>query len=53
LNHQTGAKRGVAGVYNKSPYEREVRTALALWADHVRAIVEGTERKVVPLKSVG
>jgi integrase len=53
LNHQTGSKRGVAGVYNKSPYEREVRTALALWADHVRAIVEGTERKVVPLKSVG
>jgi len=53
LNHQTGAKRGVAGVYNKSPYEREVRAALALWADHVRTIVEGGEHKVVPLKSVG
>ena len=31
-------------------YEREVTAALALWADHVRAIVEGVERKLVPLR---
>ena len=36
LNHQTGHKRGPAGIYNRSSYEREVRGALALWADHVR-----------------
>jgi integrase len=47
LNHQSGVKRGVAGVYNKSPYEREVKTAMALWADHVRSIVEKSERKVL------
>jgi integrase len=50
LNHQSGAKRGVAGVYNRSPYEREVRSALAQWHDHVRALVEGGERKVVPFQ---
>jgi integrase len=41
LNHKSGAKRGVAGIYNRSTYEREVKAALALWADHVRALAEG------------
>jgi integrase len=48
LNHQSGHKRGPAGIYNRSSYEREVRSALALWHDHVRSIVEGSKRKVVP-----
>ena len=47
LNHQSGAKRGVAGTYNKSPYEREAKTAMALWADQVRSIVEGSQRRVL------
>jgi integrase len=47
LNHQSGHKRGPAGIYNRSVYEREVRAALALWADHIRALVEGGERRVV------
>jgi integrase len=48
LNHQSGTKAGVAGIYNRSSYEREVRAALALWGDHVRALVTGGERKVLP-----
>jgi len=48
LNHQSGHRAGIAGIYNRSPYEREVRAALALWQDHVRTLVEGGERKVVP-----
>jgi len=48
LGHTSGHKSGVAGIYNRSVYEREVRAALALWADHVRTLVEGGERKVVP-----
>ena len=50
LNHVSGHKGGVAGIYNRSSYEREVRAALALWADHVRALVEGGEKKIVPLR---
>jgi integrase len=49
LNHRSGHRAGIAGVYNRSSYEREVRTALALWADHIHALVEGGARKVVPL----
>jgi integrase len=51
LNHQGGHKRGVAGIYNRSSYDREVRAALALWAEHVAAIVEGRKPVVVPLKT--
>ena len=51
LNHVSGHKGGVAGIYNRSSYEREVRAALALWADHVRALVEGGEKKIVPLRA--
>jgi integrase len=47
LNHTGGHKAGVAGIYNRSTYEKEKRAALALWADHVRTLVEGGERKVI------
>jgi integrase len=47
LNHMSGHKGGVAGIYNRSSYEREVRAALAQWHDHLRTLVEGGERKVL------
>jgi integrase len=49
LNHQSGHKRGPAGIYNRSSYEREVKAALALWADHIRSIVDGGGRKIILL----
>jgi integrase len=49
LNDQSGHRRGVVNVYNKSVYANEVRAALALWADHLRTLVESGERKIVPL----
>jgi len=50
--HRSGHRGGVAGIYNRSVYVNEVRAALAMWADHVRALVEGGERKVVPIQRV-
>ena len=52
LNHQSGHRRGVAGVYNKSVYTNEVRNALALWEDHIRALIEGGERRVLNFPAV-
>jgi integrase len=51
LNHKPP---GIRGVYNKSPYAREVRAALTLWEDHLRALIDGGERKVLSfgMKSV-
>jgi hypothetical protein len=47
LNHQSGHRAGVAGTYNRSVYAREVKTALALWSDHVRSLVDGGDRRVL------
>jgi integrase len=41
LNHTGGHRAGVAGIYNRHPYEAEKREALARWAEHVMGLVEG------------
>ena len=38
VNHVSGHKSGVAGIYNKAVYAQERRAALETWADHVRVI---------------
>jgi integrase len=35
LNHVSGHKSGVAGIYNRARYEGEMRAALQSWADHL------------------
>lgn len=39
LNHVSGHKAGVAGVYNRSTYAAEKRAALDLWGSHVSVIL--------------
>jgi integrase len=51
LNHVSGHKAGVAGVYNRATYEKEKRVALATWADHVLAAVEGRPATIVPMRA--
>jgi integrase len=41
LNHVSGHKAGVAGVYNRASYAAEKREALTLWGDHVAALIKG------------
>jgi integrase len=50
LNHQSGTKRGVAGLYNRSQYLGEKKQALERWADYVMALVEGREVNVIPMR---
>jgi integrase len=50
LNHISGAKASVAGVYNVEQYEPEKRAAWERWAQHVQAIVTGKPANVVPLR---
>lgn len=39
LNHASGHKAGVAGIYNRSTYAAEKRAALEAWAKHLAVIV--------------
>ena len=43
LNHVSGHKSGVAGIYNRSTYAEEKRAALDLWASHLRVAIAASE----------
>jgi integrase len=49
LNHISGSKRGVAGVYNRSTYAPEKKRALNKWADRVLAIINEAPSNVTPI----
>ncbi|MDQ7775556.1 MAG: hypothetical protein Q4615_06410 [Paracoccus aminovorans] len=50
LNHRSGTRRGVAGVYNRFDYAEEKREALEAWARLVAELVEGKSGNVVRLR---
>jgi integrase len=52
LNHISGHKAGVAGVYNRATYAAEKRQALDMWGAHVVDLAEGRESNIVPLRGV-
>jgi integrase len=43
LNHVSGHKSGVAGVYNRSTYSTEKRAALDLWGTHIQMLLARSE----------
>jgi integrase len=47
LNHVSGFRAGVAGIYNRHAYDVEKRTALNRWAEHLLAIVEDRQSNVI------
>jgi integrase len=50
INH---TRSGIEAVYDKHRYEREIASALAQWAAHVAAIIEGRDGNVVALRKSG
>ena len=51
LNHISGHKRGIAGIYNKAGYRGEIAAALLRWSEHLAAIISGCKSKVVSLRA--
>jgi integrase len=43
LNHVSGTRGGIAGVYQRHDWAEEKRAALEAWGKHVMAIIEGRE----------
>lgn len=43
LNHVSGSKAGVAGVYQRHDWKQEKRDALAAWAAHIERVVAGAD----------
>jgi len=50
LNHVSGHKAGVAGIYNRSLYKAEKAQALSKWATHVLATARGKKSNVTPIR---
>ena len=53
LNHVSGFRRGIAGVYNRFNYEAPIRNALEAWDKRITEIVrgDGASDRVVALRS--
>lgn len=51
LNHVSGHKAGVAGIYNRASYEAEKRQALTMWGEYLIDLIEGRKATVVPLRA--
>ena len=55
LNHVSGHRAGVAGVYNRALYGAEKANALARYADHLASVIDGEPSKIIamPTRGVG
>jgi integrase len=52
LNHASGHRSGVSGIYNRARYSAEMRDALDRWAREVLRIVEGRPRAITLRRAV-
>ena len=50
LNHRSGFRAGVSGVYNRAVYQKEMTEALARWGEYVLALAEGRKSKITTLR---
>jgi integrase len=53
LNHVSGSKAGVAGIYNRATHEPEKAEALARWADRIEQITRGGGAREVGVAPIG
>jgi integrase len=49
LNHTSGSRAGIVGVYQRHDWKNEKADALQRWADHIDALVAGKPGKVITL----
>jgi integrase len=51
VNHVSGTRGGIAGVYNRSELMSERRTALERWSTHLQGLVDGKPNTIIPLRT--
>jgi integrase len=50
LNHVSGHKASVAGIYNRAAYAEQKKAALLRWSQHIDGLVTGRPAKILPLR---
>jgi integrase len=53
LNHTSGSRGGIVGVYQRHDYADQKRVALELWAAHIEGLTDGRTSNIVSLSKVG
>jgi integrase len=53
LNHHSGHRAGISGVYNRSPYTAQIASALARWAAHIDDLLADRASNVIALSARG
>jgi hypothetical protein len=57
LNHVSGAKAGIVGIYQRAQHKEAVRAAFEAWARRVMQVAgglgDGQDSNVVPLRKMG
>ena len=47
LNHVSGSRAGIVGIYQRHEWAAEKRAALDAWAEHVMALADGTPARPI------
>ena len=50
LNHISGHKGGIAGIYNRAQYVAEKAQALARWDEHLASVIYQRPNNIAPLR---
>ena len=45
INHASGHKGGVAGIYNRARYWTQLRTMMDMWDRRIRSLIEGRDER--------
>ena len=55
LNHVSGSRAGIVGIYQRHDWAEEKRAALNAWGERLAAIVEGREPagNITPMRARG
>jgi hypothetical protein len=53
LNHSSGSRSGIVGIYQRHDWADEKRDALQRWADYVDTLVTGKSGNVTKLRARG
>ena len=52
LNHVSGSRAGITGIYQRYEWAAEKRDALARWGAHIEALATGAGSNIIPLRGL-
>jgi integrase len=50
LNHHSGHRAGIKGIYNRSPYTAAIAAALLRWSAHIDDLLAGRDTNVIAIR---